>query len=101
MKTIKHPNWDKPDNIQIMFNPDSPHKEPSLEGSFKVGWRVMGKVAGVEITVQIINLVSPIEAEAEIISIRVGKERQETSGDLAEYDIVNIKHKDVCRFEND
>jgi hypothetical protein len=102
MKTVKQPTWDKQEGTPIiMANPDGPNKNPSLAEPLSVGQRAIGTIGGVEIVVQLTDILTTTNAQGKIILIVDGRNDRDSLGDLSIGDTVLIKRADMYSLDVD
>ena len=98
----KQPNWDKQENLLIILvSPDGANKNASITTPLKVGQLAVGTIGGIDVTVQLKELVTATNAKATIIRIFDGQKDVDSIGDLSMYDSVFIRREDMKSLDVD
>jgi len=97
MKKVKRPRWDKQEqDKRILFDPDSLRRKDTLEQTPEVGMHAWGSVRGVQIAIQLVDILPSTAAEGVITRI---ENKAETVDGLVIGDHVFIKRSDMNRLD--
>lgn len=97
---VKKPTWDKQEGAPLIISdPQGENPNPSFAEALMAGQIATGMIGGIEIVMQLTEILSGTSANAQIVQIIDGTEDRTSAADLHPGDTVFITRADMYSIE--